>query len=644
MRQRLELGSGTCSSRAFAGPIFCAVRSRWAPHLLRQLQLILGLHNHRCGLHPPATLATLGLLVSAIIGRLHKRRVAQVSVNVLAAALCGSAAERARCCSTAHICSQDAAVFQCMACMGLPSPPSSSARLFSGASLPAALERLLTRVGRVQTALVRQSPHMHTYTRPPPDTSAHHRSRRPPRVRSRTALPAARPTPRCAYASGSDSLCAAGRASTAVSRTDADRRRACGSPRLRSEGAAALGTAQAVRRDSTAHLASCGSLANGPTNRTRPVKRPLQNDRLCPASSLLQCLVRAASQTSSRRIASAPRLGTTGWFCGTPMAKGKRGGRGAGGGAKGSSRQPAGGVIADNGGDSGESTLLPAPPPRECEPAGASPPVAPSGVGHGLLHTAGWTTASPDVTLVHHTHAQGSGSEASPKLQRWLSRVDAAAAEEEELDALTRAIEAAEFEMQERQRRRAAEEAAEWAAEEKERERLLKTAVLRAQDAVSSPAHTHPPLSLPHSPAFARQHSLSKSKSLLVRGQDAPSTPSCIRKAAAPDSPVQGCPKPTQAVVPEPPGKLPAPESAAVKDPGGAPCRHQLRVRVQARVSILQMHAPVPVLRASARAQGRRHAHEVRRCIRCHGQDVCGRFYPCTGALCPGEGRDDWGG
>ena len=122
------------------------------------------------------------------------------------------------------------------------------------------------------------------------------------------------------------------------------------------------------------------------------------------------------SQTSSRRIASAPRLGTTGWFCGTPMAKGKRGGRGAGGGAKGSSRQPAGGVIADNGGDSGESTLLPAPPPRECEPAGASPPVAPSGVGHGHVHPAGWTTASPDVTLVHHTHAQGSGSEASPSL------------------------------------------------------------------------------------------------------------------------------------------------------------------------------------------------------------------------------------
>lgn len=178
------------------------------------------------------------------------------------------------------------------------------------------------------------------------------------------------------------------------------------------------------------------------------------------------------------------------------MAKGKRGGRGAGGGAKGSSRQPAGGVIADNGGDSGESTLLPAPPPRECEPAGASPPVAPSGVGHGLVHPAGWTTASPDVTLVHHTHAQGSGPEASPKLQRWLSRVDAAAAEEEELDALTRAIEAAEFEMQERQRRRAAEEAAEWAAEEKERERLLKTAVLRAQDAVSF-SLTHPSFSLP---------------------------------------------------------------------------------------------------------------------------------------------------
>ena len=61
--------------------------------------------------------------------------------------------------------------------------------------------------------------------------------------------------------------------------------------------------------------------------------------------------------------------------------------------------------------------------------------MAPSGVGHGLVHPAGWTTASPDVTLVHHTHAQGSGPEASPKLQRWLSRVDAAAAEEEELDA-----------------------------------------------------------------------------------------------------------------------------------------------------------------------------------------------------------------
>ena len=109
------------------------------------------------------------------------------------------------------------------------------------------------------------------------------------------------------------------------------------------------------------------------------------------------------------------------------MAKGKRGGRSAGGGAKSSSRQPAGGVIADDGGDSGESTLLQAPPTRECEPADASPPVAPSGVGHGLLHHAGWTTASPDVTLVHHTHAQGSGPEPSPKLQRWLSRVDAAA-------------------------------------------------------------------------------------------------------------------------------------------------------------------------------------------------------------------------
>ena len=101
---------------------------------------------------------------------------------------------------------------------------------------------------------------------------------RPPRIRSRTALPAARhATPRCAYASGSDSLCAAGRAPTAVSRTDADRRRACGWPRLRSEGVPAPGTAQAIRRDSTAHLASCGSLANGPTNRTKTVKRPLKN-------------------------------------------------------------------------------------------------------------------------------------------------------------------------------------------------------------------------------------------------------------------------------------------------------------------------------------------------------------------------------